>query len=429
MLDIKRLIAEKDEIEPKLKLREPGIDLGNIEQLDTRRRELITSVESLKAEKNSASKQIGEIIKDGGDVGAAKAAVNSLGDAIEKIDDELKDVQEQLQSIMEVLPNIPDDDTPLDLDKENNLVVRTFGHARKSEAIGSFFRDHVALGTLCDGLDFERGAKLTGSNFVIYKNSLARLEWGLISWLIDINVREFGHSLIIPPYLVNAESMFSSAQYPKFREQSYFVDTDGYALIPTGEVPLLNMFRGDKLEEEELPVQLCAFTPCFRREAGTYGRDERGLIRMHQFHKVEMFSFCLPEESSDELERMTDCAEECMRRLALPFRTTLLVSGDLATQSAKTYDIEGWIPSQGKFYEVSSCSNCTDYQARRANIRFRREESKKLEFVHTLNGSALATSRLMSALMEHYQREDGSIEIPDILWPFTGGLEEITPVR
>jgi seryl-tRNA synthetase len=429
MLDLKRLIAEKDEIEPKLKLREPDIDLSNLESLDANRRELISKVETLKADKNAASKAIGKIVKDGGDVDAAKAKVLKLSGEIEKLDDKLKAVEDELNAIIVVLPNIPDDETPLDLDKRNNEVVNTFGIAKKPDKIVSSFRDHIELGLMCDGLDFERAAKLAGNNFVIYKNGLARLEWGLISWLIDMNTREFGHSLIIPPYLVNAESMYSSAQYPKFRDQSYFIDTDDLALIPTGEVPLLNLFRGEKLEEADLPINLCAFTPCFRREAGTYGRDERGLIRMHQFHKVEMFSFTLPDESNDELDRMTQCAEECVRQLGIPFRTTLLVSGDLATQAAKTYDIEAWMPSQEKYYEVSSCSNCTDYQARRGNIRFRREDSKKLEFVHTLNGSALATSRLMLSIMEHNQREDGSIEVPEILWPFTGGLVEIRPVH
>ena len=428
MLDIKRIIAEKNELAKVLKFRETGIELDPLVELYEKRRELITKVETLKADKNAASKEIGMIVKDGRDVDAAKAKIAGIGDEIKALDDELKAVGTELKSGLEVLPNIPAEDVPLDLDKANNVVVNKFGEAKTLKELGEGFRDHIELGKICDGLDFERASKLSGNNFTIYKNDLARLEWGLISWLIDMNVSKFGRSLIIPPYLVNAESMYGSAQYPKFRDQSYFIGTDDLALIPTGEVPLLNMYRDEKLEESDLPIKLCAFTPCFRREAGTYGRDERGLIRLHQFHKVEMFSFTRPEESEDELKLMTRCAEECLELLDIPYQTTLLVTGDLATQAAKTYDIEGWMPGQQKFYEVSSCSSCTDYQARRANIRFRREETKKLEFVHTLNGSALATSRLLITLMEHHQREDGSINIPEVLHQYVGGLTEIRPV-
>ncbi len=367
------------------------------------------------------------MVKEGGDAGAAKAKVTGIGDEIKALDEDLRDVETRLKSKLEVLPNIPSEGTPLDMDKANNVVVKTFGDAKPLEELGKGFKDHIELGKLCDGLDFERGVKLAGNNFTIYKNDLARLEWALISWLIEMNVSEFKRRLIIPPYLVNAESMYGSGQYPKFADQSYFIEKDKLALIPTGEVPLLNLYRDEKLDEAELPIRLSAFTPCFRREAGTYGKDERGLIRMHQFHKVEMFSFTKPEDSEDELQLMTHCAEQLLEMLNIPYQTTLLVSGDLATQAAKTYDIEGWMPGQRKFYEISSCSDCTDYQARRANIRFRREEAKKLEFVHTLNGSALATSRLMISLMEHNQREDGSIEIPEVLQPYMGGMTEITP--
>jgi len=428
MLNIKRILAEKDEIETKLKYREPDINLDPVIDLDRKRRELIAHSESLKAERNAASKEIGNIIKKGGDAVAAKARVSAIGDEIKVLDDELKNVEAELDLFLAKLPNIPGDSTPLDLDKAHNVVVKTYGDAKSPEQIGTYFKDHIELGKLCDGLDFERGAKLAGSNFALYKGDLARLEWGLINWLIDVNVNRFGRKLIIPPYLVNSQSMYSSAQYPKFVEQSYFIEKDDLALIPTGEVPLLNLYRDDRFDESELPIRLCAFTPCFRREAGTYGRDERGLIRIHQFHKVEMFSFTRPEESDTELERMTHCAEELMEMLRLPYRTTLLVSGDLATQAAKTYDIEVWIPGQGRFYEVSSCSDCTDYQARRANIRYRESDNKKLEFVHTLNGSALATPRLLTSIMEHYQREDGSIEVPEVVRPYAGGLAEIMPV-
>jgi seryl-tRNA synthetase len=428
MLSIKRILADREEIERKLRFREPDINLAPLEGLDRKRRELIAKVETLKAERNAASKEIGKIIKEGGDADTAKARVAALGDEIKTLDDELKEIENELDSILADLPNIPSDSTPLDLDNANNAVIKTFGEAKTPDQIGPHFKDHMELGKLCNGLDFERGAKLAGTNFSLYKGELARLEWGLIAWLIDINISRFGHELIIPPYMVNEDSMFGSAQYPKFIDQSYFIEKDGLALIPTGEVPLLNLFRDEKLDEADLPIKLCAFTPCFRREAGTYGRDERGLIRIHQFHKVEMFSFTKPEDSEDELERMTKCAEELMEMLDLPYRTTLLVSGDLATQSAKTYDIEVWIPGQQKFYEVSSCSDCTDYQARRANIRFRLTGSKRLEFVHTLNGSALATSRLLISIMEHYQREDGSIEVPEVVRPYAGGLAEIKPV-
>ncbi|MFH1676743.1 MAG: serine--tRNA ligase, partial [bacterium] len=314
-------------------------------------------------------------------------------------------------------------------DKSGNKVVASWGEAVTPENWPFPFRNHLEVADSLapsGGLDFPRAAKITGSNWPLYRGELAWLEWALVWHLINKAV-EFGHELIIPPYLVNSESMFSSGQFPKFREQAYECKSDDLVLIPTSEVPLLNLFRKEILDDNDLPLRLASFTPCFRREAGTYGKEERGLIRLHQFHKTEIFAFTRPEESGAELDRMIEYAQSLLVELELPFRTTLLAAGDLAHQAACTYDIEVWLPGQNMFSEVSSISNCTDFQARRASIRFRPDKTKKPEFVHSLNGSALATSRLMVAILENYQLKDGGLEIPGVLRKYLSGKEHFAP--
>jgi seryl-tRNA synthetase len=330
-----------------------------------------------------------------------------------------------------VLPNIPIDPTPLVPGKEGNQVVRTWGDAKNPADWPFPFKNHLDVGEglgIRGGLDFHRASKMTGHGWPMYRGDLARLEWALVLYLID-KALAGGRELILPPYLVSSLSMYSSGQFPKFRDQAYECKDDDLVLIPTSEVPLLNLYRDEILPDEALPLRMASFTPCFRREAGTYGKDERGLIRIHQFHKVEIFSLTRPDESSAELELMIHHAESVMQELELPHRTTLLGAGDIAQQAACTYDIEAWLPGQDKFSEVSSVSNCTDYQARRAAVRYRPHDKKKTEFVHTLNGSALATSRLMVAILEHYQQADGGLTVPKALVTYFGGKERIEGTR
>lgn len=427
MLDIKYVLNNLEEVSQKLKVRDPSIDLNDLVSLDLERRRLIREVEALQANQNKASKEIGARKKSGQDASDLLAEMKSLSDKIKEINDRLSQAEESLKSKIEILPNIPIEPTPLLPDKSGNKVIRTWGEFRKAEDWPFKFRNHIEVAETFSpqgGLDFPRAATMTGSGWALYRGELARLEWALVWFLIDQAVKN-GRELILPPFLVNANSMYSSGQYPKFRDQAFECRDDDLILIPTSEVPLLNLYRNEILPQEQLPLRLASFTPCFRREAGTYGKDERGLIRVHQFNKVEIFALVKPEDSSAEMERMISEAEKLMETLELPFRTTLLAAGDMAQQAACTVDIEVWLPGQDAFSEVSSISNCTDYQARRAGIRYRPSGQKKTEFVHTLNGSALATSRLMVAILEHYQEADGGIRIPDAIKPYMGGQERI----
>ena len=433
MLSIKALLENIDDAVNRLKSREPEFDrvYEKIVQLDENRRRLIREVEELQARHNAMSKEIGILKKSGGDASELLEKSQQLANRIKNLDSERNAAIAKLDAIVEVLPNIPIDPTPLVGDKSGNIVVKTWKEPKTPEQWDFKFRHHIEVAENLGangGLDFIRAAKMTGSNWPMYRGDLARLEWALVMFLIDRSVED-GRELIIPPYLVNSQSMFSSGQFPKFREQAYECKDDDLVLLPTSEVALLNLYRDEIIPAERLPMRLSSFTPCFRREAGTYGKDERGLIRIHQFHKIELFSFVLPEESRAELERMTRFAESPVESLGLPYRTTLLAAGDLAHQSACTYDIEVWLPGQNSYSEASSVSNCTDYQARRASVRYRPEGKGKTkpEFVHTLNGSALATSRVMVSILENYQLSDGSLLIPDVLRPYMNGQERIKP--
>jgi seryl-tRNA synthetase len=354
------------------------------------------------------------------------AEMKATSDRVGEMEAVRKKAEEALNAALEVLPNIPIDPTPLIPDKSGNRILREWGEFRSAQDKPFPFKNHLEIGESLKGLDFSRAAKMTGSGWPLYRGGLAHLEWALVWFLIERAVSS-GRELILPPFLVNTRSMFSSGQYPKFRNEAYECRDDDLVLLPTSEVALLNLYRDEILPDEMLPLRLAAFTPCFRREAGTYGAGERGLIRIHQFNKVEIFALTRPQESSFEFESMIKHAESIMEELELPYRTTLLAAGDIAQQAACTCDVEVWLPGQNAFSEVSSVSNCTDYQARRGSIRYRPAGSKKPEFVHTLNGSALATSRLMVAIMEQNQLPDGGLSVPGALRAYMAGRERIDP--
>jgi len=420
MLDIKSLIANTDGVADRLLSREPNFDIEILISLDTKRRAAIQDVEIKKADQNRASKEIGGRKKAGESTDDLIERMSVLSAEIKNLDGLKNQIEAELNAVLETLPNVPLPETPVATDKSGNVVVKEHGEVKKSENWGFEFKNHIEVAESLSengGLDFARGAKMTGNNWPVYRGDLARLEWALVSFFIDRAVED-GRELIIPPFLVNSQSMFSSGQFPKFRDQAFECGDDDLVLIPTSEVPLLNLYRDEILDDKSLPLRLASFTPCFRREAGTYGYDERGLVRVHQFNKVEIFTYLRPGESSAEVEAMTKYSEGIVEALELPYRTTVLATGDLAQQAAYTVDIEVWLPGQDKFSEVSSVSDCTDYQARRANIRYRPDVKSKPEFLHTLNGSALATSRVMVSILEHYQLDGGGISVPTILQPY-----------
>jgi len=426
MLDIRRIRENPEAVEEALRKRDPDISLQPILDLDARRRELIVRGDELKNRQNTVSKEIGRRKAAGEDAANLVQEMAAVKKEIAAIDRELGEVEANLQSMVEGLPNIPHPSVPVSADKEDNVVVRTGG---EPPAFDFEPKNHLEIGDRLGILDFEQGARIAGSQFPLYRGDGALLEMGLISYFLEENDRK-GYIPIFPPFLVNRECMQVSGVLSKFERQYYECRDDPYYLVTTSEVCLANLHRGQLLEEADLPLRYTAYTACFRREAGTYGREERGLIRVHQFNKVEMFKYTTPETSYDELEGLVADAEDLCRKLGMHYRTTLLVTGDIAQQAAKTYDVEAWLPGQQAFYEVSSCSNCEDYQARRGNIRYRpRGEGKKGKprFVHMLNGSGLATSRLMVAILESNQQADGSVVIPEALRRYVGGRDRITP--
>ena len=425
MLDIKLLRGSKEEVEKKLRMKVADLDLSSILTLDTELRELKTKTDELKAKRNSLSEEIGKLKREKKEAATVLEEVAKIKSALEKLEKALLEKEEVLADLLAHLPNIPNDEIPLTLDPKKNVCIKEWGQKR----IFSFpFKNHVELNEKLHLFDFKRGAKITGSNWPLYVDLGARLEWALLQYMLDMQ-RKNGFKMIMPPLLARKEIMYGSAQLPKFHAQLFKLEDKDYPLylIPTSEVPLNGIHYDEILEEEELPIKYTAYTPCFRREAGAAGSQERGLIRMHQFNKVELFTLCKPEESEDFFAQMVVCAEKILQGLGLHYRNMLLVSGDMSFASAKTVDIEVWLPGQDRYYEVSSVSNCTDFQARRSNIRYR-EGGGKPKFVHTLNGSALATSRLMVAILENFQKEDGSVEIPSVLHRYLEEeIEQITP--
>lgn len=423
MLDIKRLRNHFDDIKEKLAHRGEDIsELDHFGELDERRRKLITEVEALKHKRNEASEQIPKLKKAGEDASDAIAEMRKVGDDIKKMDEELREIQERLDYILLRIPNIPHESTPVGEDEEDNVEVRKWGEP------GAFSYEpqpHWDIATNLGILDFERAAKVTGSRFVFYKGLGARLERALLNFMMDLHADEHGYEEMLPPYMVNRMSMTGTGQLPKFEEDAFRIADWDYFLVPTAEVPVTNYYRDDILMLEDLPRKYVAFSASFRSEAGSAGRDTRGLIRQHQFNKVELVHFTKPEDSYEALELLTGDAEKVLQLLELPYRVMSMCTGDLGFTAAKKYDIEVWIPSQDTYREISSCSNFEDFQARRANIRFRREKTGKPEFVHTLNGSGLAIGRTVAAILENYQQEDGSVVIPEVLRPYFGGNDKI----
>ncbi|CRK85329.1 serine--tRNA ligase [Neobacillus massiliamazoniensis] len=425
MLDLKYLRANFAEVKEKLQHRgEDLTDLGKFEELDVKRRELIVESEQLKSRRNEVSQQVAVLKREKQDADHLIQEMREVGDRIKVLDDELRGVEETLELLLLSIPNIPHESVPVGESEDDNVEIRKWGQVREFafEAKPHWdLADHLGI------LDFERAGKVTGSRFVFYKGLGARLERALISFMLDLHVDEHGYTEVLPPYMVNRASMTGTGQLPKFEEDAFLIESEDYFLIPTAEVPVTNLYRDEILTGEELPIRYAAYSACFRSEAGSAGRDTRGLIRQHQFNKVELVKFVKPEDSYEELEKLTNDAERVLQLLELPYRVLSMCTGDLGFTAAKKYDIEVWIPSYGMYREISSCSNFEAFQARRANIRFRRDLKAKPEHVHTLNGSGLAIGRTVAAILENYQQADGSVVIPTVLRPYMGNREVIKP--
>ncbi|EDN9719751.1 serine--tRNA ligase [Listeria monocytogenes] len=423
MLDVKLLRNNFDEVKQKLQNR--GEDLGEFEkfgELDKRRRTLIVETEALKSQRNEVSQEIAKLKREKQDADAKIEEMRVVGDRIKTLDIELREIDEKLDMILMSIPNIPHESTPVGESEDDNVEIRKWGEVREFDFEP---KAHWDLGTDLDILDFENAAKVTGSRFVFYKKLGARLERALINFMMDLHSNEHGYEEMLPPYMVNRASMTGTGQLPKFEEDAFLIEAEDYFLIPTAEVPVTNYHREDILKAEDLPRKYTAFSACFRSEAGSAGRDTRGLIRQHQFNKVELVQFVKPEDSYAALEKLTGNAEEVLHRLELPYRVLSMCTADLGFTAAKKYDLEVWIPSYNSYREISSCSNFESFQARRANIRFRREPGSKPEYVHTLNGSGLALGRTVAAILENYQDADGSVRIPKVLQGYMGGIEKI----
>ncbi|MBO5750794.1 MAG: serine--tRNA ligase [Kiritimatiellae bacterium] len=426
MIDIKRVRDDFDAVVAALNRR--GIEKCELEKardLDAKRRALLSETETLKAKRNSASKEIGRIAKEGGDIAAAKEEMRKVGDRISEIDSELAQVDKDLRETLLSIPNIPAAEIPTGLDSSTNKLVRNVGEWKDpSFAVPT----HSEIGEKLGLFDFPRGVKLTGTGFPILLGQGAKLQRALIQYMLDLHCTKHGYTEMLPPFVVNSESMTGTGQLPKFAEDLYHCQIDDFWLIPTAEVPVTNFYRDDILSGKDLPIKLTAYTPCFRREAGSAGKMTRGMLRVHQFDKVEMVNFVHPDKSFDQLEILVKEAEDVLAGLGLVYRVIMLSSGDMGFSAAKCYDIELWAPGEQQWLEVSSCSCFTDYQARRLNCRFR-DADGKTKLVHTLNGSGVALPRLVVALLEQYLNEDGSVTIPEVLRPYMNGMERLEPVR
>ena len=422
MLDIKMIRQNTDEIKERLATR--GVKAETIDALlekDKRRRELLVETEGLKQKRNEVSAEIANAKRNKQDATDAIKEMREVGAKIKSLDEELEEVEATVKDMASRLPNLPNPTIPVGPDESANVELRKVGTPREFDFEP---KAHWDIGEDLGILDFDRGAKVSGARFVYYKGLGARLERAVYNFMLDEHAKE-GYTEMLPPYIVNAQTMYGTGQFPKFKEDVYQVNGEDMTLIPTAEVPLTNYYRDEVIPMEKLPVYFTALTPCFRSEAGSAGRDTRGLIRMHQFNKVEMVKFSKPENSYDELEKMTQNAGNIMEKLGLPYHVITLSTGDMGFSAAMTHDLEVWMPAQNKYREISSCSNCEDFQARRAHIQYR-DENGKLHFVHTLNGSGLAVGRTVAAILENYQNEDGSVTVPEVLRPYLGGLEKIT---
>lgn len=420
MLDIKLIRENPDLVRKGLANKKEKDRIGEILQLDEERRALIFSVEELKAKKNQASAKIPQMKKAGEDTSALMAEMKGVSDEITAKDKKVAEIETAISDILAYIPNLPHESVPVGMSAEENVEVRRWLPEGYSFENDFPVMDHIQLGKKLNILDFERGAKITGSGFPVYKGKGATLERALINFFLDMHINDHGYTEIFPPFLVNRDSMKGTGQIPKMEEDMYHIEKDGLYPIPTAEVPITNIYRDEVLQESELPVKYAGYSACFRREAGSYGKDSKGFLRVHQFNKVEMVKFAHPDTSYDELEKLVKDAEDILQALKVPYRILMLCTGDLSFSAAKCYDIEVWSPAENKWLEASSCSNFEAFQARRANIKFRREDTKKPDFIHTLNGSGLATSRLMVSLLENNQTPEGKILVPAPLQKYTG---------
>jgi len=413
MHDLSYFRANFDQIAQRLSTRGAIAGLETFRELDKTRRAAVTETEALKARVNIDSTEIGKLKREGADTAERQENVRAMKARIATLDEQVKGLEEQFRDLLAGIPNLPHESVPVGKSADDNVEVRRAGQA---PAFDFEPKAHWDLGAELGILDLERAAKITGARFALYWDMGAKLERALTNFMLDVHTREHGYTEVLPPFMVNSASLFGTGQLPKFKEDLFKCEGHDFWLIPTAEVPVTNIYRDEILDGSTLPIQLCAYTPCFRSEAGSYGRDVRGIIRVHQFQKVELVKFTRPEQSYDELEKLTVDAEDILRRLGLPFRTVALSTGDLGFSAAKTYDIEVWLPGQNGFKEISSCSNFEAFQARRAGIRFR--GGKKAEYAHTLNGSGLAVGRTWVAIVENYQQKDGSVVIPEALRPY-----------
>ena len=415
MHDLAHFRSNFDQIAQRLSTRSNPPNLDQFRELDSRRRAAISQSEDLKRRRNEETSKIAQLKREGVDTAELQKQVRAMGEQIASCDEQVKASDEQFQELLAGIPNVPHESLPVGKDSDDNAEVRRVGEPRKFDFPP---KAHWDLGPELGILDLERAAKITGARFALYWGLGAKLERALINFMLDVHTREHGYTEVLPPFLVNSQSLFGTGQLPKFADDLFKCEKHDFWLIPTAEVPVTNIYRDETLEGDRLPVKLCAYTPCFRSEAGSYGRDVRGIIRQHQFQKVELVKFTRPEQSYDELEKLTADAEDILKRLGLPFRTVVLCTGDVGFSAAKTYDIEVWLPGQNAYKEISSCSNFEAFQARRAGIRFK--GGKKSEYAHTLNGSGLAVGRTWVAIVENYQQADGSVVVPDALRPYLG---------
>ncbi|NLP29655.1 MAG: serine--tRNA ligase [Clostridiales bacterium] len=418
MLDIKLIREDFDRVEKAIKSRGQGdYEIGLAKELDSKRRDLLADLERMRNKQKTDSKEIPKLKKEGKDVSSLMAEMKTLSESIKTLEDQVNEVEQSLKDLLLNIPNTPHNTVPVGSSDEDNLEVRRWGEPRDFDFQ---HKPHWEVGTDLDILDFERASKIAGARFAVYKGLGARLERSVMNFMLDLHTGKHGYEEVLPPFMVNRDSMIGTGQLPKFEEDMFHLPAKDFFLIPTAEVPVTNLRMNEIIDGEELPIYYTAYTPCFRKEAGSAGRDTRGLIRQHQFNKVELVKLARPEESYDELESLTAAAEEVLKLLELPYRVVKLCTGDLGFSSAITYDIEVWMPSYGRYVEISSCSNFESYQARRANIRFRREKGSKPEFVHTLNGSGLAIGRTTAAILENYQQADGSVIVPEALRDYMG---------
>lgn len=424
MLDLKFIQNNPDKVQEALRKRRMDFNINDFIELDKKRRALIQEEEQLRMKLNIQSKEVAKLKSKGEDASLLVSELSIISDKIKKLEKEKKEIEKKLFDLRARIPNIPAPEVPEGDDEKDNVEVKKWGEKPQFDFDPL---PHWDIGQRLKGLDFERATKLAGARFALYFSWAARLERALINFMLDVHTKEHGYVEVLPPFIVNSQTMFGTGQLPKFEEDLFKLEGWDYYLIPTAEVPVTNIHSNEVLKEEDLPIAYTAYTPCFRSEAGSYGKDTRGLIRQHQFNKVELVRFAHPDKSYEELELLLSHAETILQKLGLHYRVVLLCTGDLGFSAAKTYDIEVWLPGQNTYREISSCSNFEDFQARRANIKFKPKNSKKKEFVHTLNGSGLAVGRCLVAILENYQQEDGSVRIPELLIPYMDGVSIIKP--